>query len=671
MRIRRSIAPALPLLIVAWVAASIVASRASAQGASPPPTTQLPAPVEEQAPQSPYDVEVGVRTLRVNGNEDLYRTQINERSGILLRSFTLLTSEPAGASFVDRLRIDVSELGAAPGGSLRIEANKLDSFRFTLHYRQNNAFSALPAFANPLLGLGIIPGQHIYDRTRNTLKAELELLPRGRVTPFIGLSLDRLHGPGSSTYALGENEFRLSQNLKESAQELHLGTGFSFGSVHGSVTQGWRRLRSSELWTLTSPTGNNSDPILGRPILAGDIRRQDQARVDTPFTNVFASGQIAKRLRLFGNYVRYAADSTGDETESASGSFISLALSRFFSGLTEHASSSAKNTTWHGGGRAELTVHRGVDLFAGYQKEHRDLDGSALLDTIYLQTLTLGGFDPRDIETVLHSHSSIRRDEDVANVGVSARALGPFAVRVEYRDDRQKVNVAPDLLEIVLPGNQGGDFERHIKTFDATTSFMKQGFFLGGAYRHDSANQPVFRTDFRDRDRVRLRAAWRKTSWLHAAVSAEETRQTNDQPGIAMAGKSRQYGGDVEVIPHEGISLHGSASRFKTDHSILFRRPETFVTDTSIYAERGRAIEGGFALRHRSLSFDASAARFTNRGDNPFDIQRLTLRLAFDFPARPKSGLLLEYANDRYREKSASFADYRAGRVGVFLYHHP
>src|SRR5260370_11175799 len=97
-----------------------------------------------------------------------------------------------------------------------------------------NAFSALPAFANPLLGLGIVPGQHTYDRTRNALKADLELLPSGSVTPFIGLSLDRLNGPGATTYHIGENEFRLSQNLKESAQELHLGTGFSIGPFHSS-----------------------------------------------------------------------------------------------------------------------------------------------------------------------------------------------------------------------------------------------------------------------------------------------------------------------------------------------------------------------------------------------------------------------------------------------------
>ena len=75
----------------------------------------------------------------------------------------------------------------------------------------------------------------------------------------------------------------------------------------------------------------------------------------------------------------------------------SFALGRFFNGLSDTASSSAKNTTWRGGGRAEVTLSDRVVAFAGYQKDHRDLEGSALINTLYLQTLTFGGIDPRDL----------------------------------------------------------------------------------------------------------------------------------------------------------------------------------------------------------------------------------------------------------------------------------
>lgn len=664
MTIRRSLALALPLLAFG------LALRGQEQ--APPKEEAAPPPAQES---SPYEVEIGFRTLNLSGNEDLYRTQINERSGLLLRSFTMLTTDVgAGSSrFVDRLRVDAADLGAGPAGSIRIEADKADLYRFRLGYRHSDAFSALPAFANPLLGQGVIPGQHTYDRTRNMLEADLDLLPGRSVTPFIGLSLHRLSGPGTTTYTLGGDDFRLSQDLKEREQELRLGTGFNLGWLYGSVTQGWRRTRTTERLTLAlaDGNGNNSGPILGQPILASAITREDRTRVDTPFTNLFVTGQLGNRVRVMGDYVRFAADSSGDGSEDTSGSFVSFALSRFFNGLSETASSSAKNTTWRGGARAEVSLISNVVAFGGFRREHRDLEGSALIDTLYLQTLTFGGIDPRDLQLILNAHSSIERNEDVTDAGLAARSLGPFAVRVELREAKQSLTVAPDLAEVVVPGGQGGDFDRRVTTVDANASFTKAGFTLGAAYRHDSANEPIFHTDFRARDRVRLRGAWSSMKWIRTGVVAEKTRQSNDQPGILLDEQARQYSGDVEVTPHEGIAFRGSLSRLRADNSILIRRPENFDVEPSLYAEDGRSREAGVSLNLAPLSFDVSAARFNNRGANPFEIHRVRARAGFDLPAKTKTGLIAEFAQDKYTEGSAAYSDFNARRFGLFVRYRP
>jgi hypothetical protein len=633
----------------------------------------LLAALTAHAQTAPYDMELGIRIVKVDGNRDMYRTQTDETSGILLRSFSLLTPGPDGAKFFDRLRIDASDLGASPAGSLRIEADKAGAFRFRLGYRHMNLFSALPAFANPLLGSGISTSQHTYDRTRNMIDADLELFPDRSVMPFIGYSFNRLSGPGTSTYTIGGDDFRLSQSLEESEHEFRVGAGFRLGLLRGSVTQGWRSVRGNEALSLLSSSGNgnNPDPLLGRPVSSSDILRKDRTHVSTPFTNLYVTGQLAKRLRLTGNYVRFAADSTGDGFENTAGSFVSFALSRFFNGLAEQASTQAKNTTWRGGARAELAVRDGVDAFAGYQKEHRELEGSALIDTLFLQTLTFGGVDPRDVERVLNARGSITRGEDVVNAGASARALGPFAIRVEVRDAKQNVTVSPDLSEIVVPGNHDGRFERDIRTVDTNASYTFAGFTLGAAWRQDRANQPIFRTDFRDRDRLRLRATWRAPKWVRAGATAEETKQSNTQPGIDLAGKSRQYGGDVEVRPHEGVVVRGSLSRFVADNSIVVRRPENFATDRSVYAENGTSREAGAGFRRAALSFDGSIARFTNRGDHPFDLDRLRFTAGCDLLPRTKMGVLLELARDKYHERSAAYSDFDATRVGIFFRYHP
>lgn len=39
------------------------------------------------AQSTPIDLEIGYRWTEVDGNEDLYKTQINEDDGILIRAF--------------------------------------------------------------------------------------------------------------------------------------------------------------------------------------------------------------------------------------------------------------------------------------------------------------------------------------------------------------------------------------------------------------------------------------------------------------------------------------------------------------------------------------------------------------------------------------------------------
>lgn len=629
---------------------------------------------------TPYDMEIGYRTLKVDGNEDMYRTQINERSGFLLRSFTLSTSDFEGkTSLFDRLRIDASDLGAGPAGALRIVAEKSDAYRFNLGYRHTNNYSALPAFANPLLSQGIIPGQHTYDRTQNMLDADLELLRWTAVTPFIGYSLNNLSGPGTTTYHQGGNEFLLSQDLRDRDHEFRIGTGFNVGPVYGSITQGWRKLASTETFGLAgATTGNFPAPVLGKIPTATLITRDDRTDVKTPFTNVYATGQFLGRVRVTGNYVRFAAESNGDEAENLTGSFVSFGISRFFNGLAESASQMAKNTTWRGGARAEVTIFSGLDAFAGYQKDHRELTGTALINTLYQGTTNFSGVDPRDITTVLNAQSGITRVDDVTNVGFSARPAGPFSLRAEYRQTKQTADVAPDLSEIVVPGYpdpagppQGGSYDRKIKTFDTNASFTKAGFTLGAAYRRDSADNPIFRTDYTSRNRTRVRASYTAPKWVKLGAVAENLRQKDPQTGINLDGKVRQYSADVEVTPVKVLALRGSVSQFKADNSIAYRHPENFNTDLSVYTETGKAREGGILLSVAPVSFDAGVSRFTNRGDNPFNIDRVRLRFGVDLPARTRTGLVAEYAKDKYHELTPTFGDFDATRYGIFLRFHP
>jgi hypothetical protein len=617
--------------------------------------------------QMPVDVEIGYRFLSLSGNSDMYRTQINERNGLLIRALTLTGTD---TPFTDHFRLDVTDLGVGPAGALRLDIGKTSVYRFTLGYRQTNAFSALPGFANPLLGQGVIPGQHTYDRDRRTIDADLELLRWSKITPFVGISWNHYAGPGTTTYHVGQDEFALASKLSNRDQEIRGGFGFEAAKFTGQLTQGWRTFSDHETLTLLpgANAGNNIDPVLGVPVNATTITRDDRADGHTPFTNAYVTGQFTNRVRVIGNFVRFAASSNSDENENAAGSFASFTLNRFFNSLTDEVSGRAKNTTWRGGARAEVIVTDKVDFLAGFQREHRSLEGSALINDLYMQTVNFGGVDPRDIQVIINAHDSFNRDEDVLDAALSARALGPFSVRAGFSTSRQSVDVAPDLAAIVVPGSsQGGTFRRRVNSTDLSGAYAKAGFTLGAAWRHDSANDPIMRTDFLKRDRVRVRAGWTgPKNLIRAGIVAEESTPKNDRPDFAYDSKIRQYTADAEMSPTKIIRVHASASRYRADSTIVYRRPENFTLDTSLHQETGKSIEGGLGLVFAPASVDASFTRFDNRGTTPFKIDRFRGRAMFKVIGQ--TGAVVEWDHDRYNEPTPSYGDFAANRYGIYLH---
>jgi hypothetical protein len=619
----------------------------------------------------PMELEVGYRWANVNGSEDMYRSQINERAGFLVRSFTLSTNDFNGAvSFVDRFRVDVSDLGAGPAGFARLDMGKTGVYRLTLGYRMTDQYSALPSFANPLLAQGIIPGQHTIDRTRKMFDANLELLPGKAITPFVGYSWNQNSGPGQTTYFLGQDEFRLNQDLKETENEVRVGAGFNFGNVvYGQVTQGWRQFKGTETTSLVpgAGAGNNAGPALDTTVVsASSMNRTGNTDVNTPFTNINVTAAIAKRLKITGKYVQFNAKQDGMGAETDAGSFVSFQLDRFFSGLSQSISANAENKTWQGGGRVEIGLTEGVDLFGGFEREHRMQSGASLIDTLYLQSITFGGLDKKDLEVLLNTQNSLERTYDIWNAGVSARSIGPLSFRGEYRQTSDHTTMTPDLSEIVVAstGSQGGSADRMVRTVDLGMTFSQSGFMAGVFYKKDSASAPVFRTDYQDRDRYRGRVGYKTPGdEIKVGFQIEETNQSSDW--ATFSGKNRQYTGDLEIAPVPALRLRGSISQFQTNSTVIYRVPQNFNLETSLNTEKGDAYEGGLSLKLTPVTFDMALGRFENRGTNAFNIERYRMNLGWDVVKQV--GIVAEWARDKYREASPSLGDFDATRFGLYL----
>ncbi len=619
-----------------------------------------------QAEVPPLELELGFRLVDVDGNEDMYRTQIDEEEGLLLKYFTIRSTDERG--LFDYYRVDARDLGESPAGSLRFEGGRSGLFETRLFYRRADSYSALPAYANPLLGEGIIPGQHTWDRTRQIADFDVEILAFDRIVPFFGYTWSDFDGPGTTTYNFGQDEFLLRNDLSETSNEFRIGASFNYDRIYGVVTQGWRRFDGDEKLSLSSGAGqgNNPGPVVGSPIDADTISRVTEVNVDTPFTNIFVTGEITDSLRLIGKFVQTNADSDVMGDETASGEFASFANRIFFGGLTESVDSDASSDMTIRGIQGEWLLNDRFTVTAGFDREERDMEGSGLIRTLYMNTMTFGGIERDDLELILSSENRLERGEDTLDVQVTATQLGPFAAFARYARTDQEVRMSPDVSEIVVPGSQSGLFERSIDTLEVGGSYSMAGFSASASLRSDDADDPVFRTDYLERDRIRARLAYDGPgNRFGVSVTGSTTDQSNDDPTFAYDSQIDSMTANVWVAIVEAFRVWASASTFDAESTMLVRNPVNFNVVTSFHEEDGEAIEGGFTAIVDAFRLDAGYSTFENDGTRPFDIDRLNARLAYAINAA--FGVAVEWENDEYNETDNLFADYDATRIGLFL----
>ncbi|MFY9549562.1 MAG: hypothetical protein WAU32_00295 [Thermoanaerobaculia bacterium] len=624
----------------------------------------------------PLDLEVGYRWVDVSGNERMYRTQINDRSGLLLRSLDYTSAGPLGG-FFDYLHVDGSDIGAGPAGQLRLQAGQMDLFKLTFTWRETDLYSALPAFANPFLAQGIIPGQQTYNRTRNIYDATLEFLPGKIVSPLLGYTRNTYNGPGSTTYHLGGNEFLLNDQVRSTDELYRVGLGFNYGPVQGAVTQGWRMFRWQEVRSLapSGGGGNVTFPILGQQVTADTIVSTEKNKINTPVTNAWVTGNLFGRLKLTGTYVKADGGNETGYVEADAGNFVSFEIARFFSGLGETVNSRARTDFWRGSARAEIQIADNVAIAGGWAENSRTLTGQALIASLFLNTVTYAGVPAGDLLREIDARTAVERQDVVYDAAVTARMLGPFAVNAGWTQTKQDVLVTPDASEIVIPGGQGGAFQRTVNTYGGGASFAKYGVTLTADYRHDEANQPIFRTDFINRDRYKFRGLWKFKDVLKVGAVFQETHADDDIVEIGYTTKVREFAADVEVsLLKNMLTLRASGGEFLANRQILIRVPQDFAIAPTEQKELGHTWEGGVHFQWERLSIDAGYLWMNNNGSIPFTVDRARVLAEYFF--LQNLGATFEWLDDKYTERIAlgqagPLSNYNGNRYYVGLHWRP
>jgi len=617
------------------------------------------------------DIEAGYQWVEVEGNQDLYRTQVDEADGFVLRGFSLTTVDSSDdPGLFDRLRIDASGFGGSPSGRFSLSSGLARTYRLRLSYLHLESFSALPGFANPFLDQGVVPGQHTWERDRDLVDLELELLPGRTFTPIVGYSWNRYQGPRRTTYFMGEDEFQLASDLDETEQEFRAGLSFAAGHFHGTLIQGWRDSESSERLALVPGAGAGNDPgeVLGHEVSLDAYSRKEESEAETPVTRAHVAGTVGDSLDLTATFVH--ADSEGEtrSDEALTGSLVSFTLSRFFAGLDESVRSSTENPAWRGELTARYRLGRTLSLDGRFLRHHRELEGWALVSSLYLETLNFSGADPRDISRLVEAETGYERDEQLLDLRLTAHDVGPFTFWAAWNDVDQELDLEADVAEIIIPGGQSGLYERGVSRYAFGFDVSGDNAELSFDWGTEDADTAVVRTDFLERDRVRARFSFRPGEAVRVTGTAEIIEAENGAEGIGFSADTEHYAVDLEVTPVDAFGVRVAYDSYDTSSEVTVRRPEDFGLDLSLHAERGEVVEAGIMGKAGSFTYDAGYSTLENRGSFGFELDRIFSRLGVDFT--DTIGASVEVETWDYREQSFTLADFDSTRYGVYLRWH-
>jgi len=322
------------------LALTLVSGIASAQQPSPSPTPKKSDAKKSNTKATSTEVgedagnytvissiEVGVRGLRVDGDHNKYKSDLNYSAGARLfdTSFLMKSKDGKGDLF-DTLLVTSTGWGADPYGNMRINVEKPKWYRLEGTYRRFKYFRFLNNFANPnwvfspasfSVPPNPVTGKHGYNTHTQLGDFDLTILPKNDNIRFnLGYSPERYSGPAFTTYHIGGNEFNLLSHLKSRANDFRVGADGKVGPIDFSFLQGFRRFRDDSFIDLGPTPGINLSPAVAS---FTTFTRSEPTRGSINYTRLSLHSFLAKKLDITGRIVHSSATSNSIFLENMTG----------------------------------------------------------------------------------------------------------------------------------------------------------------------------------------------------------------------------------------------------------------------------------------------------------------------------------------------------------------
>lgn len=429
-----------------WLLVVSLASAIWAQDASPNPSPKASPQEKSNGPtdnggadMGGYTIisslEFGYRGLSVDGDLNKYQSDLNYRAGPRLfdSSFFARSKEGNGGLF-DTLLVSASGWGSDPNGSVRINAEKPQWYRFDANYRRFKYFRFLNNFANPNWVFSpsnfsvppkLVTGEHGYDTRMKIGDFDLTLLPKNRLIRFtVGYSPERLSGPAFTNYHVGGNDFNPASELRSQANDFRFGADGTVGPIDYSFLQGFRRFRDDSFISLGPTPGINLNPAV---FSFTNYHRNEPTRGSVNFTRFSAHTLVAKKLDITGRVVYSKAKSNFTFLENFAGTNFNARVGGWPPGPLPQTPNTLNQGQYNITGNAERPNWLG-DLGVTFLATNK----LRISNTFRVEDFTIDGFALfSDFFSVTRSDGATQRTDTVGFSNLDANKLTKYR---KYQD---------------------------------------------------------------------------------------------------------------------------------------------------------------------------------------------------------------------------------------------
>lgn len=552
---------------------------------------ESPVPVTESRISGSIDVGYRWRT-DVGGNFDAYRSVVDLGSGpkLLDADFSL-----TGTKFFDRMDVQAQNWGDDPYSTARLSARKDRIYEFSADYRNIAYFNALPSFANPLLGRGVLLNERSFDIRRRYAAMQLDLRPASRIIPYIAFERSSGYGRGVTTFVAEANEYPVPNRIRDANDTYRGGIRLEFkrfhatGEVGGTVFKDDQQVYESS----TVNPGNREANFLNQRLFLTNLLQSYGVRGSGAFTKVLFTSNTLSWLDLNGQVFYSRPETDTNYQQFNTGNFLISSAARFVTMQQFSLMSQSRMPHTAASAGAEIRPFNRTRILVSWLTDRLENMGTSTFNA-----MLRNNYRQSDVDVVIDPVRQVTLRGGYRYVWGDARTfLTPQAG---------------------LPGAETGELRRHVGKGGLTYRPAARAS-VNVDIEAASSDRIYFRTSLNDYRRVRLRARYQALNTL--TFSGDLALLSNENPAAGINYDYLYRTSSLGILwtsaAGKRFQLQGNYSRSTIRSDITYIAPQFFELERSFYRDNAHTVDGRLDVALRQVRLSLGGAFFFSSGSRP------------------------------------------------------